>query len=204
MATAFFTELLAATHPPRKSPALPQEKLRAFSLPQDLSVQLMFGAARFGEPVLSVSHSLGFYIVPRRGDSPHRLDTPLKCFNQRMILDATRSFVATCGLNACSGAVFRKQRRAGGRGLPLVCRNAPEVCRKTRHSRAARRTMQLKCFSRQPICHPTKSNFLSSLRANGSRERAPDDRLREAIQSAAKQDWIASSQVLLAMRKASS
>jgi hypothetical protein len=40
---------------------------------------------------------------------------------------------------------------------------------------------------------------LSSLRANGSRERAPDDRLREAIQSGAKQDWIASSQVLLAM-----
>ncbi len=32
-----------------------------------------------------------------------------------------------------------------------------------------------------------------SLRANGSRERAPDDRLREAIHSAAKQVWIASS-----------
>jgi hypothetical protein len=37
----------------------------------------------------------------------------------------------------------------------------------------------------------------SSLRANGSRECAPDDRLREAIDSA--EGWIASSQVLLAM-----
>jgi hypothetical protein len=72
----------------------------------------MFGAARFGEPVLSVSRSLGFYIVLCRGDSPHRLDTPLKCFNQRLILDATRSFASPRGLNACSGAVFRKHRRA--------------------------------------------------------------------------------------------
>jgi hypothetical protein len=112
MATAFFTEPLAATHSPRKNPVLPQEKLRAFSLPQDLSVQLMFGAARFGEPVLSVSHSLGFYIVPRSGDSPHRLDTPVKCFNQRLILDATRSSASPRGLNTCGGAVFRKQRRA--------------------------------------------------------------------------------------------
>jgi hypothetical protein len=112
MAGAFFTALLAATHPPRKNPALPQEKLLAFSLPQDSSVQLMFGAVRFGEPVLSVSHSLGFYIVPRSDDSPHRLDTPLKCFNQRLILDATRSFASPRGLNTCGGAVFRKHRCA--------------------------------------------------------------------------------------------
>jgi hypothetical protein len=39
-----------------------------------------------------------------------------------------------------------------------------------------------------------------SLRANGSRECAPDDRLREAIHGATrKKEWIASSQVLLAM-----
>ena len=39
-----------------------------------------------------------------------------------------------------------------------------------------------------------------SLRANGSRECAPDDRLREAIHRAAqKEEWIASSQGLLAM-----
>jgi hypothetical protein len=112
MAGAFFTEPLAAMHPPRKNPALPHEKLRAFSLPHDSRTQLMFGAARFGEPVLSFSRSLGFYIVPRRGDSPYRLDTPLKCFNQRLILDATRSFASPCGLNACGAAVFRKHRRA--------------------------------------------------------------------------------------------
>jgi hypothetical protein len=39
-----------------------------------------------------------------------------------------------------------------------------------------------------------------SLRANGSRECAPDDRLREAIHShRGKKVWIASSQALLAM-----
>jgi hypothetical protein len=38
-----------------------------------------------------------------------------------------------------------------------------------------------------------------SLRANGSRECAPDDRLREAIQLYQRKSWIASSQVLLAM-----
>jgi hypothetical protein len=37
------------------------------------------------------------------------------------------------------------------------------------------------------------------LRANGSRECAPDDRLREAIHGVAAEAWIASSQVLLAM-----
>ena len=40
---------------------------------------------------------------------------------------------------------------------------------------------------------------LASLRANGSRECAPDDRLREAIHLDARQAWIASSASLLAM-----
>src|SRR5258708_3548250 len=39
------------------------------------------------------------------------------------------------------------------------------------------------------------SQILSSLRATGSRERAPDGKLREAIQSR-EQDWIASSRSL--------
>jgi predicted amidohydrolase YtcJ len=42
-------------------------------------------------------------------------------------------------------------------------------------------------------------NISPSLRANGSRECAPDDRLREAIHAATKQEWIASSLTLLAM-----
>jgi hypothetical protein len=37
------------------------------------------------------------------------------------------------------------------------------------------------------------NQFFSSLRANGPRECAPDDRLREAIHRAAKKVWIASS-----------
>jgi hypothetical protein len=43
------------------------------------------------------------------------------------------------------------------------------------------------------------NNPSTSLRASGSRECAPDDRLREAIQKATSKDWIASSQELLAM-----
>jgi hypothetical protein len=184
MATALFPEVLAATHSPRKNPALPHEKLRAFSLPHDSQVELMFGAARFGEPALRASRGLGFHIVPRRPRWPHRLGTLHKCFNQHRIFDATRRLAPPCGLKACSGAVFRSHRRACGRGLPLVCRKAPEVRRKTRHSRAARRTMRLKSFDRQPICRRRNRFF--------------------AIQGAEKQDWIASSQELLAMTEASS
>jgi hypothetical protein len=40
---------------------------------------------------------------------------------------------------------------------------------------------------------------LAALRADGSRERAPDDRLREAIHLAEKKEWITSSLGLLAM-----
>src|SRR5258707_2405770 len=56
------------------------------------------------------------------------------------------------------------------------------TCRDPAEDRAAREA--LKC---------------SSLRANGSRECAPDDRLREAIHRSAKKEWIASSLTLLAM-----
>jgi hypothetical protein len=45
---------------------------------------------------------------------------------------------------------------------------------------------------------PAQGVLRPSLRANGSRECAPDDRLREAIQSR-KKGWIASSLTLLAM-----
>jgi hypothetical protein len=112
MATAFFTDPLAATHSPRKNPALPHEKLRAFSLPQDAHIELMFGAARFGEPALSASCGLRFHIAPRRRRSPQRAGTPHKCFNQHRIFGETRCRAAPCGLTACSGAAFRKHRRA--------------------------------------------------------------------------------------------
>jgi hypothetical protein len=50
--------------PPRirreKTSPCRKEKLRAFSLPQDARVQLMFGAARFGEPALSAARGLRF------------------------------------------------------------------------------------------------------------------------------------------------
>jgi hypothetical protein len=81
----------------------------------------MFGAARFGEPALSVSRSLGFHIALRRRRSPQRLGTPHKCFNQQRIFDTTRRLAETCGLNACSGAVFQASARRRPRlafGLP--------------------------------------------------------------------------------------
>jgi hypothetical protein len=83
----------------------------AFSLPQDSHKQLMFGAARFGEPVLSASRGLGFHIAPRGGHSPHRLDMTCKCFNQLRILDQKRRLASSCGVSACSGALFRKRWR---------------------------------------------------------------------------------------------
>ena len=46
---------------------------------------------------------------------------------------------------------------------------------------------------------PQQARRRSSLRANGSRECAPDDRLREAIHLPARMNWIASSLSLLAM-----
>jgi hypothetical protein len=105
----------------------------AFSSPQDFHIALMFGAVRFGEPALSGSRRVGFRIAPRRCGSPQRLGMPRKCFNQQRIFDTTKRLAAPSGLNACSGAVFRTHRRAGGLGLPSVCRNVPEVCRKTQH-----------------------------------------------------------------------
>jgi hypothetical protein len=105
----------------------------AFSSPQDFHIELMFGAARFVEPALSCSGSVGFCIAPRRRRWLQRLGTPRKCFNQHRIFDATGPRAAPCGINACSGALFRGQSRASGRRLPLVCRKAPEVCRKTQH-----------------------------------------------------------------------
>jgi hypothetical protein len=149
MAAAFSPELLAATHPPRKNTRFAARKIArtfvASSLPQDSQVQLMFGAARFGEPALSASRSLGFHIVPRRARPPHRLDNPRKCFNQRRILDQTKRRASSCGLSACSGALFRVSRRAGGRGLPLVCRKAPEVRRKTRGFKSVRTPSAAPC-----------------------------------------------------------
>jgi hypothetical protein len=99
-----------------KKPGLAARKIAripvAFSLPQDSWVELMFGAADFGEPASSASRSLGFHIALRRRGSPQRLGTLHKCFNQHRIFDTTRRRAAPCGLNVCSGAVFRKHRGA--------------------------------------------------------------------------------------------
>ena len=102
---------------------------------------------------------LGISHRAARRHSPQRPGMPRKCFNQQRIFDTTRRLAAPCGLSACSGAVFRKHRRAGGRGLPLVCRKAPEVRRKTRRLKSIRRIMQLKSFKQHPIRLPTNPSF---------------------------------------------
>jgi hypothetical protein len=102
--------------PPRirreKTSPCRNENYAAFSLPHDLPVQLMSGAARFGEPATSVSRDLRFHIALRaviRRIGPGMLR---KCFNQQRIFGATRCLTAPCSLSTCSGAVFRKHRRA--------------------------------------------------------------------------------------------
>jgi len=63
-----------------KKPRLAARKIAripiAFSSPQDFRIALMFGAARFGEPALSGSRSVGFHIarcdVIRRSALAHR------------------------------------------------------------------------------------------------------------------------------------
>ena len=143
MAGGFFTELFAATHPPRKNPALPQGKLLAFSLPHDSQSRVNVRCGSFWRTGFKrlTRLEISYRAAPTR--SPQRLGTPHKCFNRHRIFDATRCLAAPCDLNACSGAVFRAHRRARGRGLPLVCRNAPEVRRKTCPSGAARRLCSL-------------------------------------------------------------
>jgi hypothetical protein len=99
-----------------KKPRLAARKIArilvAFSSPQDFHIALMFGAARFGEPALSGSRRVGFHFAPRRGRSLRRSGTRPKWFNQHRIFDPAKRLAAPCGLNACSGAVFRKHRRA--------------------------------------------------------------------------------------------
>ena len=148
-----------------KKPRLAARKIArtdaAFSLPHDSHIALMFGPPGFGERALNASRGLGFHIVPRRRCLPQRLGTPRKCFNQQRIFDATRCLAARCGINACSGAVFCKRRCAGGRGLPLVCRKAPEVCRKTRQFKSVGWTREPKSFSRHSISSSAEMQFRS-------------------------------------------
>jgi hypothetical protein len=93
MARGFLTELLAATHPPLKKPRLAARKIArnpaAFGLPQDSHPELMFGAARFGEPASSISRGLDF--TSHRDDIVRRsaLGTPRKCFYRHRIFGTT-------------------------------------------------------------------------------------------------------------------
>jgi hypothetical protein len=72
----------------------------AFSLPQDSSVQLMFGAADFSDRSLSASRSLGFRITPRGIRAAQRRLMRHKCFRQQWILERASARVASYRSNA--------------------------------------------------------------------------------------------------------
>jgi hypothetical protein len=112
-------------------------------------MQLMFGAAWLGQSGLSASRFMRFRITPRGiGAAPRRL-MRLKCFKQRWISGAARPLASPCGASASRDKLFRLVRALRGRDLPPVCRNVPEVCRKTRTFRRWPSGMQLKPFNRR-------------------------------------------------------
>jgi hypothetical protein len=104
----------------------------AFGSSQRNRMTLMFGAARFWRPGLNASPRFGFRITPRGIDAAPRRPMLHKCFKERRISKRTKLRALRCGLSASSAALFRCRRRVQRRDLPSVCRNAPEVCRKTR------------------------------------------------------------------------
>jgi hypothetical protein len=104
----------------------------ASGLPQDSRMQLMFGAADFSKPALSASRSFEFRARLRGDRVASRCLMLRKCFSQRWILQRTKPLAARCVISASSAALFRFARASQHRELPSVCRNAPEVCRKTR------------------------------------------------------------------------
>jgi hypothetical protein len=93
---------------------------------------LMFGVARFWRPGLTASAGFGFRITPRGIRAAPRCLMLHKCFRQRWISDEPMLRASPCGLSASSAAGFRFADTLRGRNLPPLCRNAPEVCRKTR------------------------------------------------------------------------
>jgi hypothetical protein len=77
MAGAFFTELLAATDTPRKNLALPQEKLRSFSVPSVCRKTRQCSARRVLLNRLQAPHAAWDFTsrradVVRRSGSAHR------------------------------------------------------------------------------------------------------------------------------------
>jgi hypothetical protein len=58
-----------------------------------------------------------------------------KCLQLRRISRAPAPPAVPCGSSASRVTLFRLVRALRGRELPSVCRNAPEVCRKTRRSK---------------------------------------------------------------------
>jgi hypothetical protein len=59
-----------------------------------------------------------------------------KCLSGRRISRAAWLRALPCGSSASSVTLFRFVRAPQGCELPSVCRNAPEVCRKTRRFNA--------------------------------------------------------------------
>jgi hypothetical protein len=91
----------------------------------------MFGAAWLGQSGLSASRSMGFRITPRRIGAAPRRPMLRKCFRQRRISKRARRLASPSGASPSSDALFLLVRASCRGDLPSVCRNVPEVCRKT-------------------------------------------------------------------------
>jgi hypothetical protein len=82
-----------------------------------------------------------------------------KCFNGRRILRLTEPRLAPSDLSASINATFRFVESSTGGELPSVCRNVPEVCRKTSPAQRSQPGMSLKPFNRRRFSSASESGF---------------------------------------------
>jgi hypothetical protein len=140
---------------------------------------------------------MGRRIVSSRRGRRNNSSKKVNDFNDRKATGVAKSGSSVLR-NQCRSAAYRPSARAGHGGLGgRLDRAADSQIDGTISLNAYRPDLHVKQQIRiRDLAAPCGG---ASLRANGSGERPPDDRLREAIHAIAWKDWIASSQALLAM-----
>jgi len=125
---------LAVTHPPRKSRLLPHEKnapqfcLR-FVATKSHDVNVRRGLLLATRLKRLTQLRISLHTARHSPDaSPRHAAQVLQATMDFGRNDATRRFMP---INRLSCRLFRCRQRAKERRLPSVCRNVPEVCRKT-------------------------------------------------------------------------
>jgi hypothetical protein len=128
----------------------------AFSLPQDLSAELMFETCVNRRSELSAFRSAGFHVERRVARPARRARMRRKRLNRRSNLLA-RTVIARAAPHKCfhqNGFPHQTARCEGAkrRRLPPVCRNVPSSRRKTPLARASLARllgMRLKSFNQE-------------------------------------------------------